>query len=399
MARAAKKTPGSAAEEAALAEEQRVRFYPLADLRLDAGNPRLGAQAGRPASQVEVLDIIVNKFGIDDVLSSIAVNGYFPEEPLVGVPDEEGRKEVIRIAEGNRRLAACLVLAGDQRARNHEKRTREYQALRVKRKTPPVTDVPVIVHEHSGELLSYMGVRHIAASQGWDSYAKAAWVAEIIETEGLDLEDVSEMIGDQHRTVARILEGYYFVQQLVEAGLFNPADSQRRGRGSNPDYPFSWIYTALGHRAIRTWLGLGDLSEASKKKPLKKPKLRDAIALLTFLFGNDSQSRHPAISDSRQISKLAAAVGDPETRRMLAHGKTVEQVEDLLRPVKERISDGLLDAQDALQRVLTPLSQGEVDPSVAGDLIAPSKKVRSLASDVHKRIVNTAVGEEDDVDA
>ena len=58
---------------------ERVR---LADLLLDADNPRFGQQdAG--GSQAELLDHLVQKFGVDDVLSSLSVNGYFEAEPMV----------------------------------------------------------------------------------------------------------------------------------------------------------------------------------------------------------------------------------------------------------------------------------------------------------------------------
>jgi hypothetical protein len=64
------------------------------------------------------------------------------------------------------------------------------------------------------------------------------------------------MIGDQHRTIRRLLEGYYFSRQTIEAGEFRPQDSQRRGRGSVTEYPFSWVYTMLGYSAARDYLGL-----------------------------------------------------------------------------------------------------------------------------------------------
>ena len=86
-----------------------VVLCPLSQLLLDATNPRLGKQCQPEEKQPQVLDTIVDVFGVDDVLSSIAVNGYFDAEPLVGI--HEGNK--IRIKEGNRRLVACLILAGD----------------------------------------------------------------------------------------------------------------------------------------------------------------------------------------------------------------------------------------------------------------------------------------------
>jgi hypothetical protein len=233
----------------------------LSQLLLDATNPRLGKQCQPEEKQSQVLDTIVDVFGVDDVLSSIAVNGYFDAEPLVGI--KEGKN--IRIKEGNRRLASCLILAGDPRARNQSKRTSEYKALQAKYRNQPITEVPVLVHDDQSDLLSYLGVRHIAAAQPWDSFAKAAWVAEVLETDKLTLVEVSQMIGDQYRTVPRILEGYYLINQLIDSGQFTPSQSFRPGRGSNPEYPFSWVYTALGYKPIRNWLDLGDLAEGKAK--------------------------------------------------------------------------------------------------------------------------------------
>jgi hypothetical protein len=369
--------------------------FPLSQLHLDGNNPRLGAQAGQLTNQVQILDAVVDVFGIDDVLSSLAVNGFFEAEPLVGV--RIGSNGGIRIAEGNRRLAACLILAGDERARNHTKRTAEYQALQKRYRQPPIAEVPVRVLSDERSLLSYLGVRHIAAAQPWDSFAKAAWVAKVLEQSDLTLEDVSDMIGDQHRTVARTLEGYYFVNQLIGAAQFNPADSLRPGRGSNLEYPFSWIYTALGFAPIREWLGLADLAQKGRdKQPIQgADKLDEAGELVVFLFGNKSKNRQPAVTESREIADLAKAVANPESRRLLKRGKKVNEVAQLLKPAKERIADCLLDAQESLKDALGPLSQGEIGATEATDLQEPSRRVKNLASEVNKKISEVIEGDGD----
>ena len=58
---------------------------------------------------------------------------------------------------------------------------------------------------------------------------------------GMPVSKITEMIGDQHSTVVRLLEGYRFIRQLIETGHFRPSDSQKRGRGSVSEYPFSWV--------------------------------------------------------------------------------------------------------------------------------------------------------------
>ena len=83
---------------------------------------------------------------------------------------------------------------------------------------------------------------------------------------------------------------------------------------------------------------------------------------------------------------------------MLKRGKTVEEVGELAKPVGERVSSGLYDAQEALRTVLVPLSQGEIDNSQATQLEKPSKRVRVLATEVHKKILAIISGDEGDSD-
>src|SRR5690606_25727507 len=104
---------------------------------------------------------------------------------------------------------------------------------------PVIDPVPVICFEEgdsSKELLSYLGVRHISASSPWDSYAKAAWISDVVATSRLSVAEVAQMVGDKHKTVSRLLEGYYFARQAEDRGVFRPTDSVRSGRGSVTAY-------------------------------------------------------------------------------------------------------------------------------------------------------------------
>jgi hypothetical protein len=374
-------------------KDRRVEHIDLADLSLDYENPRFGAESGRTISQNNILEKIVTEFGVDDVLSSIAVNGYFSPEPIIGV--REHGKKTIRIKEGNRRLAACLILAGDARAKGQEKRTGEYQEIQKKSGRKPFNQIPVIVYdaeEDSRDLLSYLGVRHIAASQPWDSFAKAAWVARIISEQKLKLEDVSLMIGDQNRTVARILEGYYFVNQLVETGRFSPKDSMRKGRGSNPDYPFSWVYTVLGYKPVRNWLELDDLAGGTKPEPVEASKLDDAADLLSLMFGNSTKGRPAVIDDSRELQDLAVALGEPARREWLKRGKKISEIKDLMKPAYERVTSGLFAAQQSLESVLPPISKKEITATEAVKLMEPSEGIVNLSNAVKHAIGSIIVG-------
>ena len=371
---------------------RQVARYPLDNLLLDQSNPRFGLQ-NHSASQEQILDHIVEKFGVNDVLSSLAVNGYFEAEPLVCRKSHDSRNATV--VEGNRRLAACLIITGDRRASNQATRSSRYSALWKEHGQQRIDPVPVIVFdkdEQEKSILSYLGVRHIASAQPWDSYAKAAWVARVVEVNELDIREVSQMIGDQYRTINRLLEGYYLVQQLTDAGKFNQQDSIRRGRGSVTDYPFSWVYTILDYTAVRNYL---ELTEEAKKNPVNEENLDKASLLLKSMFGDKSVARNAAINDSRQIRVLASAFSSKEKIRYLEQGKTLAEIEILTQPIEARLVEGLGLVRDTLRDLIARLSEQEIQREVALDLVPTSRGNRRMATELDRRIGEVASGDDE----
>lgn len=374
----------------------KVNRIRLKDLLLDDTNPRFGLH-DRGASQEQILDLIVEKFGVNDVLSSIAVNGYFDAEPVVCRRMPDSRKAVV--VEGNRRLAACLIITGDERASNQARRSANFSKLWNDHGRRPLDPVPTITFaagekEQETAILSYLGVRHIASAQPWDSYAKAAWVARVVQDNSLDVRDVSKMIGDQHRTVNRMLEGYYLVQQLTKTGHFNQQDSIRRGRGSVTDYPFSWVYTVLGYRTVREFLDLGD-GDASPD-PISECNIDKASLLLRSIFGDRSRGRNAAIDDSRQLGSFSSVFADRRKIRLLEQGKELTDIEYLAQPIDERLSGGLGDVRDTLRDLVARLTEQDVWKDTAEELLPDMKAVRKLAADLEKRLQEAARSGEDE---
>ena len=363
----------------------------LGELYLDAENPRFGQLNGELANQTEILDHIVSTFGVDDVLSSLAVNGYFDAEPLVCrwvEPDHQ-----LIVSEGNRRLAACLILTGEERARNQRRRTEQYQKIHGAHDAPNVDVVPVIVIDSEASpkaILSYLGVRHIASAQQWDSFAKAVWIERVVEETDLSTEDIAQMIGDRHQTVRRLLEGYNFMQQLVGAGRFLSENSVRKGRGSNTSYPFSWVYTILGYSTVRSFLQIE--GPPSKSDPVPEDKLDNAALLAGAMFGNRSKGRSSALRDSRQLGDLAMAVSSPQKVELLRQGKTLSEIEVLTMPLHERLAAGLLTAKDTLRDLNNRLTEQEATPDVAQQHTEQSDQVKRLATAVDRKLREAAEG-------
>jgi len=376
------------------AEGRRVEDVSLEHLLLDGDNPRFGSQE-TSASQEQILDHIVEKFGVDDVLSSLAVNGYFEAEPLVCRRLPDSNESVV--VEGNRRLAACLIITRDKRASNQRTRSEKFYQLWKENEEPRIDPVPAIIFapgEHHSAILSYLGVRHIASTLSWDSYAKASWVAQVVESSGLTVSDVSKMIGDEHRTVSRMLEGYYFVRQLSEAGKFVPEDSIRKGRGSVTDYPFSWVYTILGYTSVRNFLELKD--NQTGPNPVSKKNLDGSALVLRSMFGDKSLGQNASVEDSRELSSLASVLADKQKIGLLKQGKTVKEIENLTRPLDERLSDGLNFVREILRDLISSMSEQGIDQKVASELIPTVNGVRNIVNDLHKRIRSAAYGDEDE---
>lgn len=370
-----------------------VHYYPLEKLDFDAQNPRFGRSANQARSQREILDYIVQDFGIDDVLSSIAVNGYFLAEPLICRAQENSDR--LTVVEGNRRLAACLILAHDSRAANQGRKQEHYSKIQAENQQAAFADVPILrfqPHEQEKDLLAYLGVRHLAPSQGWDSYAKAAWIARVVDGNRITLNDIAMMTGDQHGTIRRLLEGYYFINQLVDVGKFIPETSLRKGRGSNKQYPFSWVYTILGYPTARQFLAL---PPEPIPNPLRPEKIEDASLLISALFGDNSQGRSAAISDSRQIGRLAGILDDPEKVAYLKRGKSIEEIEYQTQAIANRLRDGLTDCKDILSELMSAIHAEPISAQLGEEFFPLAKKVQNLSATLLKTINHAQLGLEE----
>ncbi|GAB2885172.1 hypothetical protein GCM10027202_12200 [Microvirgula curvata] len=361
-----------------------VQKKPLNLLDLDSKNPRFGLDRSKIANQTDILDFIVDNFGVDDVISSLAYNGYFDAEPIIAKAEDNGRFTVI---EGNRRLAACLILSGSERAKNQARRTKEFENIK-NDVWDDNTEIPVHVYEKGHDpvkLHSYLGVRHITSAKAWDSFAKAAWINDVVSSGAMTLEQISEVTGDKNRTIQRLLEGYNFIQQLVDQGRFHPDDSIRRGRGSNPEFPFSWVYTLLNYGQVRDWLEI-EGNSPTEKNPIKAHRIDDAKMTMTYMFGDRSTGTSPAIKDSRQLGLLANVLGSPARRELLSQGKSIEQIEELAREPVDQLARSLEQASAAFTQAMKVISTRSLTDKEAMAIASSAKDVATMGVNVFKSL-------------
>lgn len=376
--------------------ERTIQYLDLSELQFDLRNPRYGAAAGTINTEIEALDHIVRQFGVEDVLSSISVNGFFDSEPLVGHRPKKGEK--VKVVEGNRRLAASLILSADERAKNQANLRQRFQTRFSATWPKGKLKVPVIVYdgpEGAKDVLPYIGVRHIVGFLEWDSYAKVDWVDRVLRENDMQLSSIVEMLGDKNGTIKRMLAGYRFINQAIKTSQFRPEQSQRKGRGSNPDYPFSWVYTALDHKPIKEFIGFKESSDGSPDLlPIPENKLSNAGWLLKFLFGDKINGRAAAIDDSREIGDLAQIIQKPSLCARLKDGAKVRMVVEESRPSLDRLMDGFYTIEKSLRELGGLVVPGELSPEDAQQLIEPSSAVINVARKVVKDIQNISFGEE-----
>ena len=370
------------------------RSVPLNELHFDLENPRYGRRSAFVNSETDALNMIVDEFGVDDLLQSIVTNGFFSGEPLIVKPRDEGGFKVL---EGNRRLAALLIISEDTRAADQKRRCNVFSKKSGEMGHQVPVDAPVLViedQESLREVLAYLGTKHIVGASEWDSYAKARWIAEMKASSDLTLRQIKEMIGDVSGFVDRILESYYVVEQLRREGRFEPEQSYIGGRGSNPEFPFSWVYTALNLANVRRFIGIQEHRDPVESL-IAPERVSDASDLMLMMFGHKASEREPVIDESRNIADLARALADPVKSALLREGEKLTVVEEKTKPMGHRLQVLLDTALESLSKANGLASQGNLSAGDATGLIMPARSVFQAAKSMRDALQKAINGEDE----
>ena len=297
----------------------------VARLFLDSQNPRLpeGVQGKK---EEEILKVLYKEFDIDELAFSMAENGYFDEEPLVAIPKNLPAKfknkspQALRtdsdydiflkdsstefiVVEGNRRLAAIKLLLNLSLRKQFRIGTWPNIGDEVKK---DISKPPVIIYSTRKQVLPYLGVRHIAGIKKWEAFAKARYVASMME-EDMTLEDVERLVGDRNGATKKIYVCYRLVKQGEKLGV----DVTKA-----KEY-FSYLQLSLGQASIKDFLGLtGRLETYVRNNPVPKNKTKNLKKFLVWLYGD--KKNKPVIRESRDITnKLTQVLESSEARSHL----------------------------------------------------------------------------------
>jgi hypothetical protein len=329
-----------------------VRYIPVGQLLLDSQNPRLTWRVDGD-SQEDLVKILWAEMAVDEVALSIAENGFFRSEPLFVViknPNEQdAKKRKYVVLEGNRRLAAVLLLR-DKKLREKVGATNLPDVDEAKLRA--LNELPAIIYANKRSIWTSLGFRHINGIKPWDSSSKAKYVAEVHENYGVSLQEIAQKIGDRHATVERLYRGYKILEQAESQAGFDKED-----RARNRFY-FSHLYTAADQPEFQRFLGIS--SETSlEPNPVPKSNLTELGELMTWLYGRKSEGVEPVIrTQNPDLNILREVIGKPESLSALRGGYSLERAHAIAIGDKRRFRDALTSAKIELQNAKATVTTG-----------------------------------------
>jgi hypothetical protein len=351
-------------------------YVQIANLRLDPNNPRLppAYQGGTQEQLAEILEI-----GFEAILvaESMAVSGYFHEEPLLVIDGTSEGYEAgtFVVVEGNRRLTALLGLTrGDVRSRFSSAEKWDLAAERSR--IVSSTEIPVVLHPNRHSTYRQVARAHVIGKLGWQPRSQALFIANRVD-EGQSFESVAELLGLKKAKVADMYRDQAVVKQMADIGIdTKPIENS-----------FSSITVAMSSTKIRDFIGapLGtQLSPGSDPIPLEKiGALKETVE---WIFGSDDVD--PVITDTRQISKLGNVIASEVGLNALRSGESLdaayEKVKSAGMDPLDRLLNRLTAAKSALLSASDDLGEFANDQSVIAlleDLDAVIDGLRTLSMD------------------
>lgn len=336
------------------AKTQFIVWRDISTLQLDPLNPRIIVPPN--ASQNDILRVLYETEALDELVLSLAMNGYFPEEPVVVVPHAKFADKFV-VVEGNRRLAALKILL-------EPIIRKKLGAIDLPTLSPTestqLQEIPTVLYQTRDEVVPYLGFRHITGIKTWDPFAKARYISELINS-GRPISEVEETIGDSSRTVKKLYQSYLVYQQIIsDIGL----------DGSLVRRNFSLLEVTLSQQPIKKLLGIPRSLPAEKTDTIvSDTKLEALREVVSWIFGDSEKGQDRIITDSRQIPRfLAPVVADSDALEHLRNTRDLEGAYEYSGGEVQYLIKQLQNARRALQRALGVLPLHKEDAEVNAEI-------------------------------
>ncbi len=291
--------------------------FAISELEFDRENPRLPSRL-KGAEEKDILKYLAQKTNLEDLITSIGENDFFPGEAIVVTKSESESGKYV-VLEGNRRLAALKLLQDEDLAKDISNAIAE--ATRHAKHRP--TSVPAYEVDSRADVLQYLGFRHVSGVQRWDPLAKARYLKLLYqEAEGAPesrYRQIAVEIGSRRDTVRKSLDALAAYEVIVEKNFFGIPELDEE------TFRFGVFYTALANPKIATFTGArGDNDRPAD--PIANPDVLKSteISELTKWMFEIREDNRTILGDSRNIPTLAEVVASPTALQLLRSGATLD---------------------------------------------------------------------------
>ncbi len=299
---------------------------------------------------------MLEQFSIDEIAESICSAGFLPLDPFIGYRD--AGKTYVR--EGNRRLATIqLLLQPDLTPQRFAKAWDGFRSRLSTACIAAMREITVLVYadRRNANVLAYVGYRHVNGVLPWEAEEKAAFIADLLEHEGLkwSYDDVARKIGSKRGYVEKLYVAHRLIEQARDQDI--PGTVQMRSA-------FGVLTRALQSPGIASFLGIEFPNDPKKsERPCKRTK-RDLEDFVRWTFGTDEVK--PIVEDSRDLTKWGQTLDSQESVRYLRTAKDprFERAYAKSGGLREGLVDALMAASDYLAEAVPLVRQHKDEDDV-----------------------------------
>lgn len=333
-----------------LMSAQQIKSVKVTNLNFDPENPRFAAANWGGLDSNEIIETMLDREQVIDLINSIGTQGYFGGEPLLVFP-EDGTDNFF-VAEGNRRLAALKLLSGEVSIPNKS------LSLLIEELSNKPSDVPCIIFPDRESVLHYLGYRHITGIKAWGSLEKAIYLDQLFKKnlqdsndESIALKKLSREIGSNVQTIKKTLCALAIYHKDYNALKDEFFGLQHVGK---EDIQFSLLYTAIGYPDIAKYLGL----ENAQNFHLNSLNVEHARDLFNWLFMQDEHGRK-AVSESRKISVLNNVLSSPEATEFFKRTRDLDSAYKFTNGPQDFFNNSLTSMEKTIEEV-TAIIRNEI---------------------------------------
>ena len=316
--------------------EGTILWLPFDKLTLDDENPRLPERLYRKP-QSEILSYLHAQGTLDELAYSYRDNGFFRQEPLLVV--REGEEDTYTVVEGNRRLAALMILHGSPMADDVGFVGIELSAVRLEQ----LREIPCVLVSDRNQIHAFLGFRHIGGLKTWPPEAKARYL--LAEVHRLVDESCTDPFRELGRRVGSNAQGVRSPYLAIRILLY-----AREEFGLNvayvQDHRFGVWLRCMNSADIRSYVGIGQARTYQEIEQALKVISRDKLAEVLGDLKRDAGRSRAVLGDSRDVTFYGRVLADER-----AHA-TLRKTDDLslARQVVEE-----LDLEPRAQRLVKSL--------------------------------------------